>query len=68
MMPPTFPTLDAVCFHADGRTPHLVQLMFSTQYVKDSRGQPVAVDTVHPELHMDHIANVVDGRAWGHQV
>ncbi|TDL29799.1 hypothetical protein BD410DRAFT_834050 [Rickenella mellea] len=64
-------TYDALLFPADGRQPHLVELMTSpVTQTNPQTGQLVLVSVMpHPEVHMDGIAEGQDaGVPWRYQI
>lgn len=67
MSPPTFPTFNAICFPADDRVPHVVDLMVSARSVGEGQGCTTLLDAVHPDLHMEHISKNVRS-PWRYQV
>ncbi|KAF8529279.1 hypothetical protein BU17DRAFT_37213 [Hysterangium stoloniferum] len=61
----TLSPTDAILFPADGRTPHLVQLMSSTVTSTDPMtGRMVAHRIPHPQVHMNYIATNTSHRVW----
>jgi len=65
----TLSPTDAILFPADGRTPHLVQLMSSTAtYTDPMTNRMVAHRIPHPEVHMNYIATNTPHRVWDSRV
>ncbi len=61
---------DAILFPEDSRLPHLIELIASPVSQTDLRTGQLILNSVlpHPEVHMNNIANNVDGKAWRYQV
>ncbi|KAF8583982.1 hypothetical protein K439DRAFT_1184725 [Ramaria rubella] len=60
---------EAILFPADGRTPHLVQLMSSSVATPDPvTGRMVTRRIPHPQVHMNYIATNTPHRVWDHRV
>jgi hypothetical protein len=60
-------SFDAFLFPADGRAPHLVQLMTSPVTMQASPDDETS-RVPHPEVHMDYIAEGIGHRAWRYHV
>ncbi|GJJ07715.1 hypothetical protein Clacol_001920 [Clathrus columnatus] len=63
------PPTDAILFPADGRTPHLVELMSSIVTATDQlTGQMVQHRIPYPQVHMNYIATNTTHRVWDSRV
>ena len=62
-----FLTYDAILFPADGRSPHIVQLLTSSTSGSNPYNSANGGRIVHPETHMEYIAESLGPRAWAYQ-